>query len=131
MSHLARHTTTPAKCYYLVWEGWPDVEAECERLGAARVDLHDAHLGTVRSYYLLRGDTNLSSWENDDALAIGSRLPIPAFIWPADRAWCVVRDVDPHFATIGANAAAITDVLADPRIDVVDDDPTVDPPRYI
>ncbi|MCR8897678.1 hypothetical protein NWF34_12060 [Gordonia sp. GONU] len=48
--------------------------------------------------------------------------------WPADRAWCVV---DPHFATIGASAAAIADILTDSSIDTVDDDPRVDPPRYL
>jgi hypothetical protein len=48
--------------------------------------------------------------------------------WLADRAWCVA---DPQFATIGASAAAITDTLADSRIDTVDDDPRVDPPRYL
>ena len=132
MTHLTRHTTTPGECYYLIWDGWPDVETLCERIGAARINLTDEAWGHVRGYYLFRGDADLAAWDHGDAgPPFGSSWPIPAFIWPADRAWCVVRDVDPHFATIGASAPAITDILADPSIDTVADDPTVDPPRYL
>ena len=130
-THLARHTT-PDECYYLIWDGWPDVEALCARIGAARIDLTDEAWGHVRGYYLFRGDADLAGWDDGDAgPPFGSSWPIPAFNWPADRAWCVVRDVDPHFATIGASAAAITGLLANPLIDTVDDDPTVNPPRYL
>lgn len=61
----------------------------------------------------------------------GSSGPIPAFVWPADRARSVVRDVNPHFATFGASSLAVTNILADPHVDTIDDDPTVDPPRYL
>lgn len=133
MTHLTRHSTTPGECYYLIWDGWPDVETLCERTEAARIDLADEAWGHVRGYYLFRGDGDLAWWDDDgDAGApFGSSWPIPAFSWPADRAWCVVRDVDPHFATIGASSAAIIDILADSRIDTVADDPTVNPPRYL
>lgn len=43
----------------------------------------------------------------------------PAFIWPADRTWCVANDVDPDFAVIGGPAEAIELLIADPRIDAV------------
>jgi hypothetical protein len=46
-------------------------------------------------------------------------MPDPAFIWPADRAWCVANAVDPHWAGIGADVSAIDELLADPRLDVV------------
>lgn len=132
MTYLTGHTTTPDECYYLIWEGWPDVETLCEQIGAARIDIDDEAGRSVRGYYLFRGDTDLRAWDHDDAGApFDSSWPIPAFVWPADRAWCVVRDVDPHFATIGAGDAAIAEILSDPRIDVVDDDPTVNPPRYL
>lgn len=135
MTHLSRHTSTPDECYYLIWEGWPDVAALCKQLGAARVDIVDEGQRSVRGYYLFRGDTDLSAWDSDDDADAGSPLesglPIPAFIWPADRAWCIVRDVDPHFANIGASATAIAEILADAGIDAVDDDPKIDPPRYV
>ncbi|MFI7167224.1 hypothetical protein ACIBM3_32735 [Rhodococcus erythropolis] len=31
----------------------------------------------------------------------------PAFMWPADRAWCVTGDVDPHFVVIAGPTEAI------------------------
>jgi len=57
-------------------------------------------------------------------------LPLPAFVWPADRAWCLTRDVDPHYAGIAASAAAIEELLAQPQLDVVLADPAEVPPHY-
>jgi len=58
-------------------------------------------------------------------------MPNPAFIWPADRSWCVADDVDPHWAGIGADRSAIDQLLADPRLDIVRADPREDPPHYL
>lgn len=82
VAHLAHHTTTPEECYYLIWEGGPDVETLCTRLGAAIVDLYDPEWGRVRGYYLFRGDTDRTP-DNEDAGVRGpidSSLSIPAFI---------------------------------------------------
>ena len=57
-------------------------------------------------------------------------MPDPAFIWPADRAWCLANDVDPHWAGIGADASAIDNLVADPRLDVVPADPRQLQPSY-
>ncbi|MFI8774905.1 hypothetical protein ACIGKQ_22475 [Gordonia sp. NPDC062954] len=127
---LARHTTTPDDCFYLIWEGWPKVAALSTGLGAAKIDLADDRGSVVRSYYLYRGDTDLIGWDDDDGEGLGPRLPMPAFVWPADRAWCMVRDVDPHFASIGASSAGIADLLDDLRIDVVEDEFPREPPWY-
>jgi hypothetical protein len=51
-------------------------------------------------------------------------------VWPADRTWCVAKDVDPHWAGIGADDDAIEPLLADPALDVVRADPTQPQPRY-
>lgn len=40
-----------------------------------------------------------------------------------DRAWCITQDVDPHWAGIGAEQAAIDPLVNDPRLDVVPVDP--------
>ena len=58
-------------------------------------------------------------------------MPGPAFIWPGDRTWCLANDVDPHWAGIGADSAAIDELLADPRLDVVPADPHHAPPHYL
>ncbi len=54
----------------------------------------------------------------------------PAFIWPADHAWCVANDVDPHWAGIAADTPLIERLIADARLDVVVADPTESQPAY-
>jgi hypothetical protein len=54
----------------------------------------------------------------------------PAFMWPADHAWCIASDVDPHWAGIGAATAAIDELLADPRLDLVPALPSEIQPAY-
>lgn len=62
------------------------------------------------------------AWNSQiNALLDGIDAPTPAFVWPADRAWCVTCDVDPHFATIGRSAEAIDTIVTLQEVDVVDD----------
>lgn len=58
-------------------------------------------------------------------------MPPPAFIWPADRAWCITHDVDPHWAVIGADPAALDPLLTEPRLDAVPTDSNDEPPFYV
>lgn len=85
-----------------------------------------------RAYFLFRGAAaGFGDWgaaQTGSGHEVG--MPDPAFIWPADHAWCVANDVDPHWAGIGADAAAIDQLLADPLLDVVPADPREDQPRY-
>lgn len=59
-----------------------------------------------------------------------SRPPHPAFVWPADHAWCVASDVDPHWTGIGADAHVIDQLVNDARLDVVSADPNAEQPEY-
>ncbi|MGP5587199.1 hypothetical protein ACTXO0_10485 [Glutamicibacter ardleyensis] len=86
-----------------------------------------------RSYLLFRGHaTELGEWGTSASETQGRRpeSPDPAFIWPADHAWCVANDIDPHWAGIGASNEAIGQLMADPRLDIVLTDPTLDQPYY-
>jgi hypothetical protein len=81
------------------------------------------------AYFLLRGSiSDFGDWGAADMWSGEPRhdMPDPAFTWPADHAWCVANDVDPHWAGIGAASSAIDQLLADPLLDVVPADP---PPR--
>lgn len=86
-----------------------------------------------RSYLLFHGAVadlgergSATRWPGQPSLGTAD----PAFIWPADHAWCVANDVDPHWAGIGAAASAIAQLVADPRVDVVLADPRAHQPRY-
>lgn len=123
LAALAPYTETPEDCYFLLWEGWPSFHSE----GAfPRVAIPD------RGYYLFHGSlADFPDWNAQvEALLDDSEAPTPSFVWPADRSWCVTCDVDPHFATIGGSAEAIAATLALTDVDVVVDDPDVEPPYY-
>ncbi|MPZ62143.1 MAG: hypothetical protein GEU93_12780 [Propionibacteriales bacterium] len=86
-----------------------------------------------RAYWLFRGPlADTGTWDTAHGLPGQVRLDAaePAFTWPADHAWCVARDVDPHWAGIGGHTLLMNQLIADPRIDVVPADPTKDQPFY-
>jgi hypothetical protein len=150
---LARYTSTPDQCYFCLWDGWAaDIEGSNGGLivnrvpGATRCgqriepalprSVLDAAKVSVpnRAYYLFQGAlSDFGDWGPAEMWRGQPRLhmPDPAFIWPADRTWCVTDDVDPHWAGIGADTSAIDELVADPRLDVVPADPDQDPPRYL
>ena len=130
---LGRHTGTPDEVYYCIWDGWgwswrgrrADV-----RVGVTATGELDF---AARSYFLVRGTlSDFDGWEIEGATPSrpGGSVPAPAFVWPADHAWCVANDVDPHYAGIGGSAAAIAQLLETPGLDVVRADPAAEQPAY-
>ncbi len=87
-----------------------------------------------RAYFLFHGTvSDLGDWGGLDETRPVQPRPNnfnPAFIWPADHAWCIANDVDPHWAGIGAGTPAIDQLVSDPFLDVVPADPHQDQPRY-
>jgi hypothetical protein len=86
-----------------------------------------------RSYWLFRGPlAEVGAWDRARGWPASHRLDgaEPAFVWPGDRAWCVAKDVDPHWAGIGGSAALVAALVGDPRLDVVPADPTEEQPHY-
>lgn len=117
---LLQHTDAPAEGRLLIWDGWGE-EAFPDTIGrAARaaVPHREYSVWTVSLPDFVSGAVE-ASWE----ARTGRDMPPPAFIWPADRAWCITQDVDPHWAGIGAEQAAIDPLVNDPRLDVVPVDP--------
>ncbi|WP_345602754.1 hypothetical protein [Tomitella cavernea] len=123
LSELASFTCTPADCYFLVWEGWPCFHADDPM---PRLTIPN------RDFFLFHGAVaDAETWDSQlNALLGAMEAPTPAFVWQADRAWCVTCDIDPHYATIGGSADTVDAVLALTNVDVVDDRPGVEPPRY-
>lgn len=119
---LARFTTTPDECYFCMWNGWSTID----------IDSPPNFVIPHRDYWLFRGAlTDFADWNSaDPACWPYGDCPDPAFVWPADRSWFVANDVDPHFASIGADAEAVALIMADQRIDTVFDDPAREPPYW-
>jgi hypothetical protein len=120
---LSGHTRSPDHCFVARWEGWPGDVA-----GFAVAALEECRFDVPnRSFFLFDGSlADVETWASGSA---GTAYR-PAFVWAADHAWCVAFDVDPHWAGIGATVAAIDDLRADPRLDVVVADPQVEQPAY-
>ena len=149
---LTRHTRTPGDCYFCLWEGWGQqlhdddgtrtLDLPTDAIGAepgidpsfSRSALHEPMVVVPnRAYFLFHGTVSelgdrgpAEGWPGQP----GTGMADPAFIWPADHAWCVANDVDPHWAGIGADTSAIDQLVADPRLDVVPADPRADQPCY-
>jgi hypothetical protein len=119
LHRLAGFTATPQDCFFGVWEGYSDIALAPGPL----VELPH------RRYALLRGPlAGIDGWEQ--SLGGGRPVAPPAFVWPADRAWCLASDVDPHWAGIGAGRDAVEALLGDPGLDVVAARPAEAQPAY-
>ena len=123
LHRLARFTDTPRECYFCVWDGYSDIDFPPAVKGGRLVDLPH------RRYALLRGSLfDIDTWEK----SLGAEGPCapPAFVWPADHRWCFASDVDPHWAGIGAEQAAVDALVNDSRLDVVPVRPDEAHPAY-
>ena len=113
---LLLHTGTPTEGYLLVWDGWGGDSFPERVLRAPRVVVPN------REYYLCRvslPDFVSGAIEDSWQAETGQPMPLPAFIWPSGRAWCITSDVDPHWAGIGAEQVLIEALLTESRVDVV------------
>lgn len=118
---LARHTATPEDCWFgLARDALP---------GAEEVPV--LHAGD-REHLLLRGPLSLGATN----LVPEPAEQGPSLWWPADRAWCVVTDIDLMSTYVGGSPAAVADLLAaglevhpaEPADPVLPDSDRVNPP---
>lgn len=126
LAALAAHTTTPDDCYIAYWEGWGEHAFPAEVWAAPRLSLPH------RDYIVLRGTAadlvgGSGSWPDPPHRSVPGRQ---AFVWPADHAWCVTADVDPHFACIGAGRDAIAELVTSTDLDIVPIEPGSVVPYY-
>nr|WP_239521281.1 hypothetical protein [Blastococcus saxobsidens] len=105
---LARHTTTPDRCWLGRWVGFGYDTAELREV--PRLPLPRA-----RDVVLVQGSA-------DDA--VRNLAPEPSeqsanLWWPADRAWVVATDIDLMSTYVAGSEACIADLLATPGLEVV------------
>jgi hypothetical protein len=96
---LERHTTTPGRCWFAVWNGF----------GATRADVRSAPTFHVpsRDYHLLVGPIGAASetmldppWNQSANLW-----------WPDDHSWCVATEIDLDTTYIGCDEACRREIL--------------------
>ncbi|MGY1752952.1 hypothetical protein [Blastococcus sp. SYSU D01042] len=105
---LARHTTAPQDCVFGRWDGFG-------------YDLPDP---ATPPRLLLRGNHDVVLVRGTVADAVRNLAPEPHeqsanLWWPADRAWCVVTDIDLTSTYVGGSAACIEQVLATPGVEAL------------
>ena len=100
---LTRWTTTPDVCWFAVAQG-----------GAVITD-HPTLSLPDREYWLINGPIGLAA-ENMAAEPFEQSANL---WWPADRAWCVVTDIDLTSTYVGGSAACIAEVLATPGLEAL------------
>ena len=155
---LGAKSRTPNDCYFCLWDGYGELYAPSPISAARRhadrasnLEEPSARPGLApvsfaappvlaapklvlpyRAYYLFRGALAESGeWGSRVQGRSGAVfVPPPAFVWPADHAWCIANDVDPHWAGISASQAIIDELVAAPSLDVVPTDPDGVQPSY-
>ena len=131
LDYLQRFTRTPEDCYFCIWEGYANSYSPLSVLEGPMVIIGgrtpDGQHFPDRRYLLIHGSlSDLGSWDE----TFGRSAQPPAFAWPADHSWCLAKDVDPHWAGIGAEQAAIEMLLNASDLDVIPARPTDPQPTY-
>ena len=117
---VARHTSTPDRCWFCTWEGWGSVVFD----DGPRVELPG------RNYALFVGPLaalpSLMDAQDDHS---------PNLWWPDDRAWCVATEIDLAWTYVGGTGKLISDALANPRLEAQpaspDDNHQQRPPEWL
>ncbi|EFQ82328.1 hypothetical protein HMPREF0063_12490 [Aeromicrobium marinum DSM 15272] len=120
---LLEFTASPREGYACVWDGWG------EPAGAAVPQTSRLRL-PHREYFTVQGSL-VDLVEDWTSLSVAGSPPRAAFIWPADQAWCIACDVDPHWAGVGGSTEAIQALIGGGTgLDAVTARPGDDQPRY-
>ncbi|OZM73359.1 hypothetical protein CFN78_10975 [Amycolatopsis antarctica] len=96
---LRRHTTTPRRCWFGMWDGFgrtpePPHEAEFE-MPARRMWLYEGEIDAGMA------DFGPGIWHQS-----------PNLWWPSDRAWCVATDIDLESTYLGVSNRGAEELLA-------------------
>lgn len=102
---LRAHTTTPAECFFLVWEGYAGLRDDL--LPAVHVEFAPG-----RSMLILSGDLSDGSEAVD-----GPPFRTPQWWLPGDGAWAVGNDIYGTSVYIAGTEEAISAILADQDIE--------------
>ncbi len=110
---LKRHTSTPSRCWFGVWDGyggWENRETGWPpRSGweMPKVELPG------RRYRLYEGPI-------EGALAFSEpSFQTPNLWWPSDHSWCVASEIDLNWSYVGGATGLIQDLLHDRTLEAV------------
>jgi hypothetical protein len=136
---LSRHTSTAARCWFCLWEGYgyfsegavmvfrsyrnswagrwarwrhQHVRVSFRRARPRSIPGRRVTPNSARSYLLFTGSVNRAAGWRDG----------PNIWWPDDRAWCVASEIDLPYTYIGGSIDLIDAILKDPALEAVPSD---------
>ena len=109
---LSRHTSTPDRCWFAVWEGFGGLSAEMRQVQAFELP--------HRRYHLLGGaiaaileTAEAPPWEQSANIW-----------WPQDQAWCVATEIDFSTTYLAVSESCLSKLQKTSDIEVMEADPT-------
>jgi hypothetical protein len=127
---LGRHTSTPSRCWFCIWDGygWGDEASLAHRAGLAGRLADPPIPAEVRAGPRVRlpwRDYYLYSGPLDAALAfVDSEGQTPNLFWPDDRAWCVASEIDLSSTYVAGSRRLAAELEEDHRIEAIAVEPT-------
>ena len=125
---LGRHTGTPQRCWFAVWDGSGGLPERVRRAPGFTVP--------ERRYHLLAGALSAA----DTSVLDAPCWQTANLWWPDDRAWCVASEIDLNSTYLGVTEACAAELLAEPDLEAVrvspeagiafDSDPDNPPPPH-
>lgn len=106
---MQEFTASPERHYFCFWDGYGQEEFFPALRGRPKVCI-DIGID-LRNHFLFRG--RLDSGRIEQAF----RSRSPNIWWPADRAWCIITDIDAMETWVGGSAACIERVLNHPQLE--------------
>jgi hypothetical protein len=97
---LGRHTATPDRCWFSVWDSWGDLEFPS-------ANIPTFHLPN-RDYFLFAGPVTAATLSLGISIGTGR----PTCGGPTTGAWCVATEVDFDTTYVGGSEACIAVLLA-------------------
>ncbi|KOX34214.1 hypothetical protein ADK67_04580 [Saccharothrix sp. NRRL B-16348] len=101
---LTRHTDTPDRCWFGLWNGYGWLDA-AERGGEVRLP--------GRDYLLFTGPLSAVGEPGWRLSGSTTTHQSPNLLWLADRAWCVGGEIDLHCTFVGGSEDLVDEILAD------------------
>ncbi|WP_244184088.1 hypothetical protein [Streptomyces cellostaticus] len=100
---LARHTRTPERCWFGLWNGY----------GRWDFDRFPSFATPGRDEVLLSGTLT----DAVSPVSLDEFAELPDLWWPEDRAWCLGGDVDLVSTYVGGSPALIAELLSAPELE--------------